>query len=522
LKGLSVRKFVPLYPALTLLAAFVGAGIFAPPVSARQAETANYSGLSVEASPQIFAVLCALDAAGFNADESALANMPARQALREQLRQMQGPTVEALQQFYRDHAVAGSAETLSPYITFALVAGPPPNFQLQNEREALPPDVVNLEGFQELLIRFYREAHLDVRWARVEPEYEPAVSRNQMALNQIVSVTNGYLRELVKPSERRTFTVYVEPLVGARANFRNQGDHYAIVVGTSGLQQDAIQHAYLHFMLDPLVLRERPAIDAKRSLLEIAAAAPLLPVEYREDFVALVDECLIKAAELRLRRPAPAALEAALREADESGFILVRPLVAQLQKFEKTQPAMSYYFPDIIAGLDAAAERKRFQHVTFAPAESRGAEQNTVHSSEPSELERLLVQGNRALASQDTAAAAAAFEQALAKQPDDPRALYGLAIASVLSGKASRARELFERIVSAPGQAASGAADPAILAWAHVYLGRIHDLEGDREIALKEYRAALAVEGAPEAAHTAAQRGVETAYEPPQAPHGNN
>ena len=56
--------------------------------------------------------------------------------------------------------------------------------------------------------------------------------------------------------------------------------------------------------------------------------------------------------------------------------------------------------------------------------------------------------------------------------------------------------------------------DPGVLAWSHVYLGRIHDLEDDREQALQEYRAALAVENAPEAARSAAQGGVTQAYRP--------
>jgi hypothetical protein len=49
-----------------------------------------------------------------------------------------------------------------------------------------------------------------------------------------------------------------------------------------------------------------------------------------------------------------------------------------------------------------------------------------------------------------------------------------------------------------------------------VYLGRIHDLEEDRPKALGEYHAALAVAGAPEAARVAAQRGIETPYQPPK------
>jgi hypothetical protein len=51
--------------------------------------------------------------------------------------------------------------------------------------------------------------------------------------------------------------------------------------------------------------------------------------------------------------------------------------------------------------------------------------------------------------------------------------------------------------------------DPKILAWSHIYLGRIHDREGNHDLALSEYRAALAVDGAPEAARLAAQHGAE-------------
>ena len=37
----------------------------------------------------------------------------------------------------------------------------------------------------------------------------------------------------------------------------------------------------------------------------------------------------------------------------------------------------------------------------------------------------------------------------------------------------------------------------------------MHDLDGDRDQALADYRAALAVSGAPEEARSAAQRGIE-------------
>ena len=64
----------------------------------------------------------------------------------------------------------------------------------------------------------------------------------------------------------------------------------------------------------------------------------------------------------------------------------------------------------------------------------------------------------------------------------------------------------------------ANAPDPSVLAWSHVYLGRIDDLQDERELAVNEYHAALSVPGAPEAARVAAQAGVESAYKPPQRP----
>ena len=43
----------------------------------------------------------------------------------------------------------------------------------------------------------------------------------------------------------------------------------------------------------------------------------------------------------------------------------------------------------------------------------------------------------------------------------------------------------------------------------------MYDVEGKRDLAVLEYRAALAVAGAPDAARTAAQRGIETGYQTP-------
>jgi tetratricopeptide (TPR) repeat protein len=504
---------------IAALIAFVFAAI--PFAHGQQPEATNGSGISVEANQQVFATMCALDAAGFDADVSTLAQMPGRLALRDNLLKMNGPATEALRAFYRDHQLAQPSETLSRYITFALAAGPPPKFALQGDRDLLPPDVLAIEGFQEILASFYAEAHLGAHWTNIEPEYNRAIARDQAPLRRIVTVTNAYLRELLKPS-RRTFTVYVEPLVGNRINFRNFGDHYSIVIGTGqDIPITDIQHAYLHFMLGTLPLRYRKEVDTRKALMEVAAAAPRLPVQYQTDFLAFIDECLIKAVELRLRKMAPPQLEAALIENDRSGFILVRTFVTQLQKFEKAEPAMTYYYPDMIAGIDVHAEKDRVAKIKFAPNEPEPApeEADKPAKTEVSELDRMLADGDRQIGAQDVPGATATFEKILEKYPNEPRAIYGLAIASVLAKDADRAKALFTSLVYTPTGAmkpvqVDDAIDSATTAWSHVYLGRIYDLEDERELALIEYRAALAVDGAPEAARVAAERGAENGYQP--------
>jgi len=518
----SIRRFIRSIATLGCISAFFFAGArVACGAQAAQAPLEGYTGISVEPNQELFAILCALDAAGFAADESTLAEMPSRLALREDLLKMHGPATEALRAFYKDHLLSDPGETLSRYITFALVIGPPPRFDYQAEHDQLPPDALALEGLQEILVAFYKEAQLETRWRSVEPEYNRLIGLYQPYVRRIVISTNAYLREVIRPKYGRTFTVYVEPLVGNRTNFRNHGDQYAIVVGRgTRAAVDEIQHAYLHFMLDQLPLKYRKETEAKKPLLEIAARSPQLPVEYHSDFLSYADECLIKAVELRLQHLSQPQLDAALADADLSGFILVRPLVQQLQKFEKVEPAMTYYFPDLIAGIDVEAEQKRLQNIAFVAPKPPAAAQTDAAAPPASDLDRALAEGDHEIAVMDTAAATATFEKILAQYPEEPRAEYGLAIASVLEGKGDRAKELFLKLVSSgasPGSGAEGAGetlDPKIIAWSHVYLGRIHDLEDERDQAVVEYRAALSVDGAPEAARVAAQRGVDAAYQP--------
>jgi tetratricopeptide (TPR) repeat protein len=129
-----------------------------------------------------------------------------------------------------------------------------------------------------------------------------------------------------------------------------------------------------------------------------------------------------------------------------------------------------------------------------------------------------LAEGQRQISARNGAAAAASFERVLASRPEDERATYGLAVASALQGKPDQARELFTKVIAAgqnPLASADARPDSSNLSWSHIYLGRMYDVEGKRDLAVLEYRAALVVSGAPDSARTAAQHGIEAVYQTP-------
>lgn len=506
---------------IATLLLFLLSGLAPASLAAVSPRDESVGPVAVEANPQVFATMCALVAAGFGGN-SPLGNADLAQ-LRMELRALHGPATEALREYYRQHALGDSGATLSRFMTFALVAGPAPRFEPVLKREELPPDAIALPGFSEVLASFYQEAQIEERWSKFEPAYERAAAGVREPFGQIVVAVTAYLREIFRPGVR-TFRVYVEPMVGNETNLRNIGDRYVVVINPASPSFDLMRHGFLHYMLDPLPIRYRDKLVAEQPLLFVADHAPRLPYEYRADLTSFFTECFIRAVEFRVRRLPPAQVAGQVDSAEADGYVLIRPLLKALSKFESSEPAMSLYFPDLLASIDVFSEQQRLQSVKFAPAsdsepareraEGLGAKKQNANDAAP-DLEAELTAAERMIAEQKPAAAAEAFERILLKIPGQPRALYGWAVASVLQGDADHARALFEQVVAeANADSPQMRPDPATLAWSHIYLGRMHDLEEDREEAIREYRAALAIDNASEAARSAAQSGVAQAYRP--------
>lgn len=477
------------------------------------------SNVTVDGSEAMFTTMCALLAAGFEADVSSDHWSPMRAQLRDRMQHQQGPAVDAVREFYKKHELADAGAMLSQYIWFGLVSGPAPKFTPTLRRDELPPEVIALEGFSEILSAYYVEQHIGRLWVQVQPVYNHEIDGIHDSVSQIVFVTTNYLRELASPSDRRTFTIIVEPLVGRITNVRNFQDHYAIVLsGAADVPVDVVRHAYLHFLLDPLPLQYPHVIAVKRPVFDVATRAPRLPADLRDDLPSYFAECLVRAAELKLKRMSPGEREAAIDTDDVDGYVLVRPLFKALAGFEGSEPSMKLYFPEMVRSIDVGAEVKRVQAVKFASADSAPkqgdtAEEQVVRQRKPhpttipndSDAIADLTEGERRIAEKNPRAAESSFQRVLAKYPDQPRAWYGMGLVALLDRDAIRAKEVFGRLTTGEHAATQ---DPMVLTWSHIYLARIYDDEGQAEQAKTEYQAALAVNGGPEQAKQAAQKGL--------------
>ena len=497
-----------------------------PPTAQPQRGLAPPTNITVDASEPMFTTMCALLASGFEADISAENWRPLRAQLRDRMQHQQGPAVEAIREYYKQHDSADPGAALSRYLWFGLVAGPAPDFKPSMRREDLPPEVLALEGFNELLSKYYQEQNIHQLWLQMQPGYNREIERMHDAVSQIVFIASGYLRAMARASEQRTFTIIVEPLVGHITNVRNFGDHYAIVLsGADDIPADVVRHAYLHFMLDPLPLRYSHVVAVKKPLFEKAASAPRLAPDLKDDFPSFFAECMVRAVELKLRKMSPGERDAALERNDADGYVLVRPLFAALPKFEGSDPSMELYFPDLVRSIDVAAELKRVSTLQFAPvdrprnisdlnieevARRRAAAMPGTVPNDPDAI-AALTEGERRIAEKNARAAEASFQRVVAKYPDQPRAWYGLGLVALLDHDGPRAKEVFGRLTTGEHAATS---DPMVLAWSHIYLARIYDGEGRPRQAEAEYQAALTVQGGPEQARQAAQKGLaDTARE---------
>jgi tetratricopeptide (TPR) repeat protein len=488
-------------------------------VSVARAQQSDLGQL--DASPTLFTVMAALNAAGFDAGLNSPDGHPLRAAIRAELGKRSLGSVASIKDFVANHRRRTDAEELSQYISFALTAGPPPKFAIRLRDVDIPPDAAVLREFSPLLEAFYKEADIDGLWRRSQAAINQYIERYHTPVLNSVQTVNTYLRQQSSGFQGRRFQVLIELLAPPNiVQSRSYGNEYTIVVTPSNEPRIFdIRHAYLHYSLDPLATRYQEILDRKKVLAEHAMRSRALDEVFKEDFLQLVTECLIKAVESRLDHK-PEVVQQALLD----GYILTPYFAEHLPAYEKEEQAMLLYYPEMIKGIDNVAEDARLSKVTFntSPGNRPGVKSATPPPEPEAPLTgaaKTLDEAERLYTSRNLDRSKALYLQVLQetdRKPMHAAAYYGLARIAILQKNPGPAEQLFLKSLSSDPE-------PAVRAWVLVYLGRLsqalardHTAAGrddeagkDAETAVKYFQDALKVEGASDMARNAANQGMQ-------------
>ena len=470
--------------------------------------------VSLETSETLFTVLTAINTCGY--DQELNSSDPLRIQIRSEVAKAVENTAGAHEVvapmclFYRQHQAAEEARDLSQYVSLALYLGEPPDFTLKVKPAELPPDAETVAGMLPLMQAFSQKISLHAIWERHRARYLELMEAYHEPLAKMTFDTEIYLRLPSSGYLGRQFTVYLDAMgAPGQTNARNYASDFYVVISptvSTTIKMQQIRHTYLHYLLDPLALKNGDSFKRLEPLLGDVKNAPM-DEAFKSNISLLVTECLVRAVEERmLPRKTPEAEHAAnIDAADKEGYVLVRYFYDALGRFEKDPAGMRNAYVDLVGQIEVGKEIKRASQIQFsteaAPELLRQASGHNEH---------LLVNAERRLAAGDPETAQKLAQQALEDpEQDSGRALFILAEVATANRDMDGARAYFQR-------ALQSAREPKVIAWSHIYLGRIFDLKEDRLAAVDEYRAAMNAAGTtlPEV-KLAAQRGLDQPYEPP-------
>ena len=467
---------------------------FAMVSSAKAAESVR-----LDSNENLFVVLAAINMCSYDADVNSPNNSPMRAELRRALGTIDIPVLPEMQAFYKKHRQYDATEDLSQYISLALSLTGAPDFAWRVRDVEVPPDALALQDFRPLLAQFYRQARMPAMWQQAQKRLDKEQERYHTPLLNTTSVINSYLRAPSGGYLGRNFRVWID-LLGApnQVQTRNYAED-AFVAVTHACQpvsdSDAtcteppkifdIRHAFLHYQIDPLVIKWGLALDSKKSLIDFARGAQALDDRYKNDFVLLATESLIKAIEAKLDKRPDGAMVAA-----RQGFILAPAFYDRLATYEAQPQGLRFYLPDMIDGIDPGKETKRLDTVKF----DKSRPVSTIRTVKPaapqlSPAAKLLAEADSLLKSRQMEESKKAYLKALDQRAEPgelAQAWYGLGKLAIFANQPETAFKLFEKaIITEP--------DDWTKAWANVYLARLSKAAKEIDAASKYYSAALAV-----------------------------
>ena len=460
----------------------------------------------MDSNVNLFAVLTAINAVGYDAGLDSPSAHPLRKKIREYIAKKNPPALADLRKFYTGHPNLG----FSQYVSYALVLQGPPKFEFITNMKELPPDALAAAAMSQILERFWEEAELDRIWKEIQPAYDQWFEQYSEPVSLDVLKANAYLRNATSGYLGRRFSIFLE-FMGAPNQFetRSYGDDYfAVVTPTPKVPTDEIRHAYLFYLLDPLSLKFSNNIAEKRALNKYSQQAPALDEFFKLDYYLLTTACLVKAVETKLAAMPAAQKADKIDEALREGYILTPFFYEHLPVYEKQEKSMRFYYPDMIAEINLESEHKRLSQVKWADKRAvkvvRSGEGPKVTLSGPAktleDADNLYYQKQYEQAQQKYASVLKETDS----QPYHAKAYYGMARIAAVKTEFELSVKLFEKTLELSPETETRS-------WALVYLGRLNYTGCDPEAAIEHYKKVLAMDGAPANARKAAEDGIRDA-----------
>ncbi len=499
--------------------------------------------ISLVSSEPVFLMAAALNACGY--DEGLDESAPVRKRVREEIGQALAKSEDARAKrdkvclFIAQHRMTGTVRDVSQYISLALYLTPPPEIETSAELTEMPTDSTQVVEIVPLLKDFVAAVDLHGIWLAVHATYDREAGRLHDPLSSMIVGTNLYLKMPAETYSGRRFIVVIEPLLSPRTvNARIYGTDYVVVVSPvdGRIHMNDVRHTYLHYVIEPLLYARATAVDRSQPILKVIRDAPL-EFRYRNDTVPLTVECLIKAIEARTmdtgvpaftipagtprsdlpryeherqiyQQKVDAVRLATVHHDMTQGFVLTQYFYEQMLQFEKDPASLKDTIGEMVYSMDVDQQVRRVRMLDF----DKEADEDVLMRSKPRKLAGLDLAEAR-LAAGDVAGASALARQALAEHSDNAlqsvadgaRADFILARAAILTGHPDDAIDGFQKTLAA-------SKEPRLVAWSHIYLGRMLDLDCKRDEAVAEYKQALESRDGQQDTRLAAERGVKAAY----------
>jgi len=338
--------------------------------------------------------------------------------------------------------------------------------------------------------------------------------------------------------------VLLEPMLAPSAtNARIYANDYIVVTSPSNdppgtVKMDQIRHTYLHYEIEPLVYSRATAINRLQPLLRTVQDAPI-DFNYKSDIVSLIAECMIKAVEAHIMevglprpvKPNPAKervdrvdqerydaemvvyerqTEAARRNAVDldmrQGWVLTGYFYDRLSEMQHDGSSLKDDIGQMVYGMDVDRERHHDEHIAFLPQTTH----EVVHRA-PRQLTGLDLAEMKLMKGDKDGANEIAEKILASPDGDHAKANYLIARIDLLDQNPDDAVTHFRAALET-------SRDPRTLAWCHIYLGRLYDMqqEPDRKRAVAEYRLALNLRDDRPDTKAAAESGLKAPFEPPK------